>query len=74
MDDLDLHRANHLFADLGEVEVGEIHNIVGGEGFRDIVDFVGDGFGGGGAVGEVVFDAEVFVGSCRMDVSSEELR
>jgi hypothetical protein len=63
VDDLDLEVADLLCANLAQVDVWDVGDLVGGKGLRGLVDFVGDALGGWCAVGEVVLDAEVFGGT-----------
>lgn len=59
VDDLNLDGAVGLGADGGGVNIGDVNVLVGGEGLGGFEDLVGDGFGGGGAIGKVVLDTEV---------------
>jgi hypothetical protein len=63
VDDLDLEVADLLCANLAQVDVWDVGDLVGGKGLGGLVDFVGDALGGRCAVGEVVLDAEVFGGT-----------
>ena len=65
VDDLNFERAVGLGTDGVDGELGQLGDLVGGQGLGDGEDLVGDRLGGGGAVGEVVFDAEVRVWSCE---------
>lgn len=51
-------------ADLSEIDVWELRNLVGSQGFGGFVDLVGDGFRSWSAVGKVVFDTEILGGTC----------
>jgi hypothetical protein len=63
VDDLNLEIANLLCANLAQVDVWDVGDLVGGKGLGGLVDLVGDALGGWCAVGEVVLDAEVFGGT-----------
>lgn len=59
VDDLDLEGAVGASADRGDVDLGDVGDFVGGQGFGDLEDAVRDGLWGWTAVGEVVLDTEV---------------
>jgi len=67
--DVDLDRGVVDASEGVDAEGGEIDGSVeggdgvGGLGAGGFEDFVGDGFGGGGAVGEVVLDSKVLLGA-----------
>jgi hypothetical protein len=63
VDDFNLEVAIVLCADCAEVDVGDIGDLVGGEGLGGFVDLVGDALGRWGTVGQVVLDTEVLVGA-----------
>lgn len=63
IDDLNLEGAVGLGADGGDVDIGDVGDLVGGEGLGGLVDLVGDGLGGGATVGKVVLDTEVVLGT-----------
>ena len=74
VDDLDLERTVGLGADDGGVDIGDIDVVVGGEGLGGFVDLVGNGFRGGGTVGQVVLDTEVVVGAWDVSRAHETNR
>lgn len=59
VNDFDFHRAVGLGADCCEVDIRNVGDFVRGELFGGCEDFVGNGFGSGCAIGEVVLDAKV---------------
>lgn len=63
MHDLDLEGAIAAGANRGGVDLRKVNVFVGGEGLGDFVDLVGDLFGGGCAIGEVVLDTKVVFGT-----------
>lgn len=63
MDDLNLEIANLLCANCAEVDIRNVGNLVRCDGLGCLVNFVGDAFGRRRTVGEVVFDAKVFLGT-----------
>jgi hypothetical protein len=65
VDNLDLERAIAARANGCGIDLGEVNVLVGCEGLGDLVDLVGDLFGGGGTVGKVVLDTKVVLGTYR---------
>ena len=63
MDDLNLEVAILLCTNGAEVNIGNVGDLVGGEGLGRFVDLVGDALGRWCTVGQVVLDTEVFVGA-----------
>lgn len=64
MDDLDLEVADLLCANRAQVNIGDVGDLVRGEGLGGLVDLVGDALGSWCAVGKVVLDTEIFLGTC----------
>lgn len=65
MNDLNLEGAIAADANRSGVDLRKVNVFVGGEGLGDFIDLVGDLFGGGCAIGEVVLDAKVVVGTWK---------
>jgi hypothetical protein len=65
VNDLDLEGSVGVRADIGNINVGDRGNLVGGEGLGGLVDLVGDRLRGRTAVGQVVLDTEVVLGACE---------
>lgn len=63
VDDLNLEVAVGLGADRGKVDIGNVGNLVLGEGLGGLVDLVGDALGSGGTVSKVVLDTKVLLGT-----------
>lgn len=63
MYDLDLKGTIVAGTNRGGVDLREVNVFVGGKGLGDLVDLVGDLLRGGRAIGEVVLDTEVGVGT-----------
>ena len=59
VDDLNLEAANGLCSDGGEVDIGDGGDLVGGESLGGFEDLVGDGFGSGTTIGQVILHAKV---------------
>jgi hypothetical protein len=66
MNDFNLEVAILLCTDCAEVDVGDIGDLVGGEGLGGFVDLVGDALGRWCTVGQVVLDTEVLVRTCSL--------
>ena len=64
MYDLDLQWAVGLGTNRSGVDIGDISDVVGGQRLGHVEDLVGDGLGSGSAIGQVVLDSKVGVGSC----------
>lgn len=71
VDDLDLEVSVGVCANLREIDIGDICDLVGLESLRGLVDLVGDALGRGATVGQVVLDTEIFVGTCSTRISSD---
>jgi hypothetical protein len=63
VDNLDFERTIATRANGCGIDFGEVNVLVRGEGLGDLVDLVGDLFGGGGTVGKVVLDTEIVLGT-----------
>jgi hypothetical protein len=63
VDDFNLEVAILLCTDGAEVDIGDVGDLVGGEGLGRFVDLVGDALGRWSTVRQVVLDTEVFVGT-----------
>lgn len=61
--DLDLEGTVALGTNGGGVDIGDVGNLVGGQGLGGGEDLVGDALGGGGTVGQVVLDTKVVFGT-----------
>ncbi len=72
VDDLDGHVAELLGADLVEVEVGGVEDLVLVDLLGALVDRLGDPLGGGAAVADVVLDAEVFLRAAGVVAGGED--
>lgn len=66
VDNLHLDGTVGLGANAGSVHIGDVNNVIGGQGLGGLVDLVGDRLGGRGTVGQVVLDTEVGVGTCSL--------
>lgn len=64
VDNLDLEGTIAASADLSKIDVWELGNLVGCQGFGSFVDLVGDGFRSRGTIGKVVLDTEILGGTC----------
>ena len=65
VNNFDLERAIRLGADGAEVDIRDIGDLVGGQGFGNTVDLIRDTFWCRCAVCKIVFDAKVLSGSCN---------
>jgi hypothetical protein len=63
MNNLNLEVAVGLGTDRRKVNIGNVGNLVLGEGLGGLVDLVGDALGSGGTVGKVVLDTKVLLGT-----------
>lgn len=63
VNDLNLERSIDLCSDSRDVDVGDRSKLVGSQRLGGIVNLVRDRFGSGAAVGQVVLDAEVVLGT-----------
>lgn len=64
VDDLNLKGAVGLSAEGRNINIGDVGNLVRGQGLGSLVDLIGNGLGGRATVGEVVLDAEIVLGAC----------
>lgn len=64
VDNFDLEGTIAASADLSDINVWDLGNLVGSQSLRGFVDLVGDGLGSGGAIGKVVFDTEILGRTC----------
>ena len=68
VDNLDLAGAVLEGADLGEVDRGQVNDLVRGDGLGLLEDLVRDAFWRRGTVGEVVLDTKILSRSCKESV------
>lgn len=66
VNDLDLEGAIGLGANGGDINVGNGCNLVRRERLGSLVDFVGDGLGGGATISQVVLDAKIILRALKM--------
>jgi hypothetical protein len=68
--DLNIEVTDLLRADLAQVNIGDVGDLVGCDGLGGLVDLVGDALGCRCAIREVVLDTEVLVGACTASASA----
>jgi hypothetical protein len=72
VEDLNIEVADLLRADLAQVNIGDVGDLVGCDGLGGLVDLVGDAFRCRCTVCEVVLDTEVLVGASGIVASSQQ--
>jgi hypothetical protein len=72
IDDIDRHAADHDAAQSIEIDIGRVDILPAIDGERACVDRAGHAFGRRAAVGDIIFDPEIFVGPPRIMAGGQD--